>query len=493
MIAKNLSVNIFIVFALFIMQVVNPVAAKQVRQDDLFQFDQEKREQLEEKRQRLVTYLTTIQQSQKPSTPEGEKAVSQLFQLYSGNTIDIDEVIKLLEVATEKQDSEAITWLGQIYFEGIGGVIVDQEKAKQLFEISHQLGNPSGTYHLGVYHLKQQGVFGDVSKAKALIIEADRKGYALAVSTLGEIELSLDNVTQAKRYYEKGIKQGDLHSMTALGGLYISGQSIKRDTAKGFNLLERAWRQGWHDAGLKIYSFLIDGGHDFEKNEKLAVQYLSEAAYLGSGDAYAFLCSKVSDGAHHLEKDIQKAIDLCKKGINKGSVIAAQNLASIYKDSESFKESYYWHLYASKKGSPSSMTQTGLAIINSEKYNRGWIRENNNVAYEWFKKSAELGWPLGMFFYAGLSLDLPDKNIPSLNEPDYATCWYWFSVLQGISPGFISKNTAKKCAAELSEEYKVGKKIEIRNKIRLYKRNSWTQHYLQLIKNGMIDLNNTEP
>ena len=445
--------------------------------------------EIEKKREKLISYLSSVQLSQEPKTKEGKKGIELYQQFLTGKQDALTKSVVLLKKATKNNDSEAMSWLGQLYFKGIG-VELDKEKGLALLRKSDELGNASGSYNLGILLFQEQTVFGETDEAIEFVKKAYRQGFPLAISALGNIELARANPKKAIKYFEEGKQKGDLYSISALGGVYIHGRGVKRDTKRGLALLEHAWEHGLHDAGLSLYA-TYGAGRGVKVDHKKAIQYVKEAAILGSADAYAYWCSITMNGYIDVKKDLNAAISQCKKGVELGSIVAPRTLSIIYlfepylNDPKLFHIGRKWLYYAANKGNPEAMSEIASWIY-SGKFG---FEPNYDEAYQWAKQGAELGHPLGMLVLAGLSVNT-NKPLSKIKQPDYQSCWFWSSIVQTLTPGRNSSAGIRECGAQIDQIWKQSKQLEIAKKIKFYRLNYWTNEHISKIKRGGFDVNN---
>ena len=95
--------------------------------------------------------------------------------------------------------------MGLLYYYGVG-VEENTEKASEWFEKAAAQDEPNTQRYLGIIAYKEK----DYSQAKQWWEQAAAKGYAPAMANIGglyeEGKGVTQNFTEAKRWYEKGIK-----------------------------------------------------------------------------------------------------------------------------------------------------------------------------------------------------------------------------------------------------------------------------------------------
>ena len=98
----------------------------------------------------------------------------------------------------------------------------------------------------------------------------------------------------------------------------------------------------YFDSGLSINE------EEIIKEDKLeALQWFQQSHKNGNIDATIRVADYLSDG-EHCEKNVELAIELYKRGIDKGYSYAAKNLATLYLDSYDFETSFEFYQIAQK-------------------------------------------------------------------------------------------------------------------------------------------------
>ena len=122
---------------------------------------------------------------------------------------------------------------------------------------------------------------------------------------------------------------------------------------KSFDSLLAKAKSGDADSQFKVADIYSDGLRDknnkfiVRQNHNLAYKWTEKAAANGDISALSNLGNLVCDGLG-CKKDINKAIEIYKHAISKGSSVSANNLATVYRDKGDYKTAFEYHLLAEK-------------------------------------------------------------------------------------------------------------------------------------------------
>ena len=154
------------------------------------------------------------------------KEVKKLTENAKTDTSSLKELIRL----AGSNNPFAQVGLGLIYEKGLGGIPIDERKARELYEKSAAQGNQYGQYNLGVmYRSGQGGLPKDEKKARELYEKSAAQGNLFAQNSLGvmyrygEGGLPKD-LWKAVELYEKSAAQGDSSAQNNLGIMYQDGK-----------------------------------------------------------------------------------------------------------------------------------------------------------------------------------------------------------------------------------------------------------------------------
>eukprot|EP00960_Hanusia_phi_P044125 756481-Hanusia_phi.AAC.8 len=165
---------------------------------------------------------------------------------FAGHGGEDDDIFQYQETLAEAGDTRAQAWLGHRYYWGAGGVPRDRARALDYLQRAARDGNVEAQYNLGVMYAYGHGVPKDRNESLNLFRKAAAQGY---VAALNGLALSLtdgsadNNLTEAFHYFNQSALSGNA--------------------------------DGLYNAGL-----LLKDGRGVEKNEKLALTYMTNAVLL---------------------------------------------------------------------------------------------------------------------------------------------------------------------------------------------------------------------
>jgi TPR repeat protein len=109
----------------------------------------------------------------------------------------------------EANDAASIFLLATCYYQGIGGLQQDQERAMELFTKSAELGFSKAHGHLGDIYFEG----GDLKKAKFHFEAAAMAGDDVARFNIGSIEFESGNIERALKHWTIGASAGHYDAM----------------------------------------------------------------------------------------------------------------------------------------------------------------------------------------------------------------------------------------------------------------------------------------
>lgn len=231
----------------------------------------------------------------------------------------------------------------------------------------------------------------DIDKAFLLFSKAADKGYAPAMSSIGDLYMRGDidgGFDKAVEWYEKAIKLGDFYSARELGWLYLNGNCYDVDVPIDYNKALY-----YFNKALELTKY------EYEIND--VTELIEEAL---------FYLVKKNKNSNKIE-DLEEAVYLCEDALDEG-VDELNNHCTYYNDSIKIKETL-GYLY----------TQIAFKYMEGEN-----IKQDYNQALNWFYKAAEktnnvlAKYMLGEIYYNGFGIE---KNM------DEAKKWYGLAADQG--------------------------------------------------------------
>lgn len=196
--------------------------------------------------------------------------IGRFYRFGQGVEKKPDEAIRWFEkAANAKDDRMGRVNLGEIYLEQ-----GQTQKAVALFQEAADQGSPNAMAELYRVYWDGNGVPVDHKKAFEWLIKSASNGYVWAQNTLGEgyeiigwedddsrsgIRPKAPNWGQAFRWYRLAAEQGSSEAQDHLGMLYVRGQGVEQDEARGLELVRAAADQGLEAALHDLASLYAQG------------------------------------------------------------------------------------------------------------------------------------------------------------------------------------------------------------------------------------------
>ncbi len=191
------------------------------------------------------------------------------------------------DIASQLHDSVGQYNLGLIYEEGKGEV-VDDEKAKLLYQQAADQGNTHAMVQLAGLYFNGKGVTGDPQLALELYKKAADKGdrdasYQLGLLSEAGVATKID-FGRALIYYEESAKLGSQQGMLAAARMYQFGIGVPKNKKQAAMYYEMLARLGNAFAQFQLAG-LYDSKDISEEKSGEAKKWLQEALKNGSPEA----------------------------------------------------------------------------------------------------------------------------------------------------------------------------------------------------------------
>lgn len=311
----------------------------------------------------------------KKAAPYNIKAATMLFNIgvsHKNTELYNSALQNITKLAEEKNDSEALYNLGNLYREGIY-VPKNYNKAyyyyNKAIDISNKKGNPGAFTNLGIMYLTGEGIQKNEEYAIKLITIAAEKNYLPACKALANYHNINKNYNAALNLYLKllDLKEIDKEIFLKTALLYQYGNGCEQDYQKAIFYHNQAFKMGCiescYNLGLiyetgeienqppykavEFYKITATLGH-IESQARLGFLYLNSKTentkeFPNYQEAFKWL-SKVApayDEAYFalanlylegkgVERNPKKAFKIYQKLAEKGVVKAFYNLGEIY-------------------------------------------------------------------------------------------------------------------------------------------------------------------
>ena len=323
--------------------------------------------------------------------------------------------------AKEKKTDESFLDLANDYALGYG-TKKNERKALKYFKKAIKKNNPEALCRFGHFYLFSER-FRDYKKAISYLEKSAALNYTSALYSLGQIYLEGHFATKNEYLAFKYLKKADdlgfkyFEFYLNLAYCYYYGRGTPKDMKLAFINFKKAKDAGSKKAeeylldfykANKKYNEIIDilksnpipkaqyiafdmyyKGEGVEQNKELAFEYLKKAAESRYTDAENRLAYYLFLGLD-IAKDVNKAVDLYTKAFNKGSVLAASNLALIYAQEKEgvkfdFEKCFKCASFAASKGDTISKRILGYLYIKEGK------RHNLDEGIRWLKEATYEG------------------------------------------------------------------------------------------------------
>ncbi|WP_394225613.1 tetratricopeptide repeat protein [Pseudoalteromonas spongiae] len=246
-------------------------------------------------------------------TPQFDNECTRAF-----NDADyINARYKCAELA-EGDNAEANFILAALYAKG-QGVVKNKQKALEYLTLADEQGHAEATFNLALTFELGKVVGVDVEKRKRLAfdyyLKAARNGSINAQRKLASRYSNETSVVyqpeKAAQWLTAAVEQDDNKAKLELGALYLKGEGVSKDQARGLALIKGSADAGYDKAQF-IYATLI-----FKTEPQESIRYYQRAAKQGNGFAAHNLASLYFNG-EYLAQDKSKANEYALLALEQG-------------------------------------------------------------------------------------------------------------------------------------------------------------------------------
>lgn len=317
--------------------------------------------------------------------------------LYKSEKPEIDFAIKSLELAVAAGDDQALVELGNLYFDGAGEMMPDQEKAFNYFTQAAKKDVPRGWELVGYCLYEGKGVLKNRCEALRWYEKAAKYGLYNSYYMMGMIygyDETLFNYEIAVSCFEKAANFGQTDAFVRLGTMHLHGVGTNPpDRQKAFSYFNQA-AQADNSLGWEWAAYCHYWGYGTKKNLQKAQQFYHKAAQKGSSHGQYML--GYIYGYDVTPPDFKKAACWFEKAAEQGHHDAQLKLGFYYHQGhgvrQNYKTAFKLFTQAAAQGQASAMYNIGDA------YENGYgVEKDEEQAFAWYRKSAELGDKWGMF------------------------------------------------------------------------------------------------
>ena len=199
-----------------------------------------------------------------------------------------EESLAQVMIWVEKEKPWAQVLLASMYLYGNCGLSKSYQRAKELYEMAAEQGEPNARFALGIMYETGQGVDQSIERANEYYETAARQGHGQAMFNIGNayyngrgVDLSF---TKASAFWKIGAEQGHVNAQGNMGNLHYGGDGVEKCQDKANMYWEMAAKQGdiqsQYNLGESYYN---------AKNWQKAYHYWSMAAEQNHAESQAFL------------------------------------------------------------------------------------------------------------------------------------------------------------------------------------------------------------
>ena len=160
---------------------------------------------------------------------------------------DYQKAREIWQIHADEGNPEAQSWLGSLYANG-DGVEVDDANALAWYEKAANQGHAMAQANVGAMYFMGQGVDKDLDKAIQWLTAAadnnDVNGLFNLAVLYAKGEGVEENTEYAAELYQKAAEQGHYPSQSRLGYMYAHGDGVEKDRVKAYLWLTLASQHG---------------------------------------------------------------------------------------------------------------------------------------------------------------------------------------------------------------------------------------------------------
>ena len=224
---------------------------------------------------------------------------------------------------------------------------------------------------------------------------------------------------------EGKIDVSNVQVQVSLGKMYLAGNGVRKNTAKGIMWTTKAAEQGDVFAQSFLAASYHDGVNGVIKNVATGVQWLRKAAEQGDLESQKILGMSYALGGHGVQEDRAEAIYWLRKVAEQGEVDAQSFLGDLLflkGPCQDLKESVIWTRKAAMQGDAQSQERLGLMYF----CGKGVMKDCAEAA-KWLYKAAQQGCPKAQFSLGTCYLHGEGVN----KDEKEAIIWYRKAAKQG--------------------------------------------------------------
>ncbi|EGB06480.1 hypothetical protein AURANDRAFT_29118, partial [Aureococcus anophagefferens] len=297
------------------------------------------------------------------------------------------EALAQIRRHVENEVPEAITHLGNVYRVGQLGLVKSDKKAAKIYRRAVELGNVDAMTFLGDMYDEGLGVKLDKKKAEELYRTAADRGHAVAQCNLAFVLGSQKKKEEAFRYCALAADQGYTFAENNLGCCYRDGAGTE------LAQLRRHVENEVPEAITHLGSVYREGLFGLVKSDKKAAKIWKRAVELRDVRAMVFLGSLYEHGSG-VKLDKKKAERLYRAAADRGHAVAQFNVGILLFSEEKFEEAFRYYALSADQGYTAGENNLGCSISHlgiAYRCGRYGLVKSDKPAAKIWKRAVELG------------------------------------------------------------------------------------------------------
>lgn len=348
-------------------------------------------------------YLTASQWLTKAANKNNTEAMLLLADIYDeggpGVKKDAAKTLSWYKKAASKGNAEAAYELGEIYENG-AGVAANMTEAVKWYTIAAEKGDVDAMVALGFCYMEGDGVPADRATGYDWFIKASDAGAIEAMRYLGDYYAQTDmgnDCRKALKWYMKAADAGDTASIKSVGVMVMKDECPDADKTAVATWMKKLADNNIADACFYMGGFYITGtgvpksprkGMDYLIKERENGKYTGIQRNFSTNNLFTLYNSgdlKEADQQYLLEWFEKTAVRT-----NDDEMMSV--LANIYINKENaaiadYRKGMEWATKSAEKGNPGGCFWVGFV------YSKGLgdIKKNDVKAFNWVLKAAQKG------------------------------------------------------------------------------------------------------
>lgn len=200
---------------------------------------------------------------------------------YGGAPKDLENALKWMTIAAEKDNPEGQVLLSGQYYKGSSLLQQSDQKAFYWMQRAAETKYAYAQLRLGLYYLMGKGVTESASKAAHYFELAAKQGEVDAMAMFGQMQLDGDGVQQdidsGLKWLANGAEEGSRLAQFYLGEVFFLGRVVEQDYEKAFFFYGYAAKNGDHTAQYRMGQ-MLEEGLGMEKDLDEAIQWYQKSA-----------------------------------------------------------------------------------------------------------------------------------------------------------------------------------------------------------------------